>query len=208
VWAAQRELMRERMLAYLDGPDYSRFVQEFGDFLNKPGAGALPVGIGVDGPNPHRLRHVVPIAVYQRMAEVRVYDEWMEGPSVPLERYHQLRIASKGLRYTLEYFREVLAPEAKQAIDDVKALQDVLGDLQDAVVACNLLRDFLTWGTWGHDTSQAPGPGDLIVAPGPAAYLAVRQAELRDLLQQFPSVWTRFHGQKFSQKVTAAIIVL
>ena len=209
VWAVQRDVKREQMLAYLDSSDYSRFVQEFGDFLNKPGAGALPVSnIGVDGPKPHRLRHVVPIAVYQRMAEVRAYDEWMEGPSVPLERYHQLRIASKGLRYTLEYFREILAPEAKQAIDDVKALQDVLGDLHDAVVACNLLRDFLTWGTWGHDTSLAPGPGDLIVAPGPAAYLAARQMELQDLLQQFPSVWARFHGQKFSQKVTAAVVVL
>ncbi len=208
VWASQRELSRKVMLAYLDSDDYANFVEKFGDFLHTPLAGALPAGWQSTGPVAYAVRHVVPIAIYRRLADVRAYDEWMMEPNVPLERYHQLRIASKGLRYTLEYFREVLGPEAKSVIDDVKALQDNLGDLQDAVVACNLLRDFLTWGTWGHSTEKMPGQEDLIVAPGVAAYLAARQSELQSLLDQFPSVWTRIHTRAFSEAVTAAISVL
>jgi CHAD domain-containing protein len=148
VWEGEREVARERMLAYLDSKRYARFTEDFGEFLQIPGAGALPV-LAQDGePVPHRLRHVVPVAVYQRLAAVWAYDEWVTGPDVPMERLHQLRITAKGLRYTLEYFQEVLGPEAKTVIDEVKALQDHLGDFQDAVVASNLLRDFLTWGPW------------------------------------------------------------
>ncbi|GAB4540954.1 MAG: hypothetical protein Kow0063_31330 [Anaerolineae bacterium] len=210
-WEAERETARERMLAYLDSKRYARFVQEFGDFLQKPGAGALP-GLSLDGePLPHRLRHVVPVAVYQRLAAVWAYDEWVTGPDVPIERLHRLRIAAKGLRYTLEYFQEVLGPEAKLVINEVKAVQDHLGDLQDAVVASNLLRDFLTWGTWGHQQDQdrpAHSPTEPIVAPGVAAYLAARQTELQRLLDSFPQVWTHFQRPELSEWVTAALAPL
>jgi adenylate kinase len=208
VWEAEREVARERMVAYLDSKRYARFTEEFGEFLQTPGAGALPV-LSQDGePIPHRLRHVVPVAVYQRLAAVWAYDEWVTGPDVPMGRLHQLRIAAKGLRYTLEYFREVLGPEAETVIDEVKALQDHLGDLQDAVVASNLLRDFLTWGTWGHKQTEDRKsflPIEPVVAPGVAVYLAARQTELQRLLGTFPQVWSRFHRPEFSQLVTSAL---
>ncbi|MEE8392224.1 MAG: CHAD domain-containing protein, partial [Anaerolineae bacterium] len=211
VWKAQRDGARERMLAYLDGSRYVRFRDRFGEFLQAPGAGALPVLLEKDEPIPHRLRHVVPVAVYQRLAAVRAYDEWVTGPDVPLERLHQLRIAAKGLRYTVEYFREVLGPDAKKVIDEIKELQDHLGDLQDAVVASNLLRDFLTWGTWGH--AQRTGkniafPTEPIVAPGVASYLAARQIELEHLLDTFPQAWVRIQSHEFGQLVAAALATL
>jgi CHAD domain-containing protein len=211
VWEAERERARERMLAYLDSDRYARFAQRFNEFLQTPGAGALPVLTEEGEPLPHRLRHVVPVAVYQRLAAVRAYDEWVTGPDVPLERLHQLRIAAKGLRYTMEYFREVLGPEAKSAIDEVKELQDHLGDLQDAVVASNLLRDFLTWGTWGHRELEGKGvvlPTQPIVAPGVAAYLTARQVELQHVLDTFPQVWSRIQNSQFTQLVAAALAPL
>jgi adenylate kinase len=211
VWESERETARERMLAYLNSKRYTRFADEFSEFLQTPGAGALPV-LARDGePVPHRLRHVVPIAVYQRLAAVWAYDEWVTQPDVPMEQLHQLRIAAKGLRYTLEYFREVLGPEAEAVIDEVRTLQDHLGDLQDAVVASGLLRDFLTWGTWGHkqikDTKAYPSI-EPVVAPGVAIYLASRQTELQHLLDTFPQVWARFHRPEFSELVTAALAPL
>lgn len=211
VWEAERERVRARMLAYLDSGRYARFAERFGEFLQTPGAGALPVLTEEGEPLPHRLRHVVPVAVYQRLAAVRAYDEWVTGPDVPLERLHQLRIAAKGLRYTMEYFREVLGPEAKSAIDEVKKLQDHLGDLQDAVVASNLLRDFLTWGTWGHRGLEGGGvavPAQPIVAPGVAAYLTARQVELQHLLDAFPQAWSRIQNPQFTQLVAAALAPL
>jgi adenylate kinase len=208
VWEAERQAARERMLAYLDSDRYTRFKERFFEFLQTPGAGALPVVSQQGEPRPHRLRHVVPVAVYQRRAAVWAYDEWVTRPEVMLGRLHQLRIAAKGLRYTMEYFREVLGPEAKDLIEQVKSLQDHLGDLQDAVVASGLLRDFLTWGTWGHeDTNEKKmsRPAAGIVAPGVATYLAARQTELQDLLNSFPPLWARFSGPEFSRLLVSAL---
>jgi CHAD domain-containing protein len=208
VWQAQRDEARERMLAYLDGDRYARFRDRFGEFLRGPGAGALAVMSEKGEPIAHRLHHVVPVAVYGRLAAVRAYGEWVTGPNVPLERLHRLRIAAKGLRYTVEYFREVLAPEAKDVISEIKRLQDHLGDLQDAVVASNLLRDFLTWGTWGHADTASPLPSEPIVAPGVASYLAARQIELQRLLDTFPQVWARIQDAAFGRLVAAALVGL
>jgi len=213
VWEAERERARERMLVYLDSDRYARFKERLGEFLQTPGAGALPVTSGKGEPLPHRLRHVAPMAVYQRLAAVRAYDEWVTGPDVPLGRLHQLRIAAKGLRYTLEFFREVLGPETKTLIDEMKGLQDHLGDLQDAVVASNLLRDFLTWGTWGHAQGTGEGkmmflPTEPIIAPGVAAYLSARQTELQHLVDTFPQAWARIRGLEFSQMVAAVLAAL
>lgn len=207
-WEAQRNTDRQRLLDYLDSNRYARFKNQFADFLQKPGAGALPVISPQGEPSPHRLRHIVPVAIYQRLAVVRAYDEWVTRPDAPLGRFHQLRIASKGLRYTLEYFREVLGPEVNTLIDAIKALQDHLGDLQDAVVASGLLRDFLAWGTWGPrqtGTKQAATQLQPVIAPGVAAYLAARQAELQHLLDTFPQIWARVQGPEFSQSVVLAV---
>jgi CHAD domain-containing protein len=208
VWHTERTRARSAMVTYLDSERYRRFAAQFDEFVHTPGAGALPTMSEQGEPVPHRLRHVVPGAVYRRLAEVRSFDEWLAAPDVPLSRYHQLRIASKGLRYALEYFREILGPSAKSLIDAVKGLQDLLGDVNDAVVACNLLRDYLTWGTWGHSPEQAGFADSMIVSPGAAAYLAYRQSELQILLQRFPEVWAVFHGQQFSRWLADAVAEL
>jgi len=208
VWEAERQRDRKQMLAYLDSERYQKFKETFGEFLQTPGAGALPVLSRQNEPLPHRLRHVVPVAVYQRLAAVRAYDEWVTGSNVPLERLHQLRIAAKGLRYTLEYFREVLSPDSKKTIDQIKTLQDHLGDLQDAVVASNLLRDFLTYGTWGRvktSKKKASRFTEPVIAPGVAAYLTVRQTELQNLIETFPQTWAKFQSPQFNQLVNSIV---
>jgi len=210
VWETERERAREKMNAYLDSERYVQFKERFSEFLQTPDAGALPPFSKKGEPIPNRLRHVVPVLVYQRLVAVRAYDEWVTGEDVPLGRLHQLRIASKGLRYTLEYFQEVLGPEAKDAIQEIKGLQDHLGDLQDAVVASNLLRDFMTWGTWGHAQTEevVPPPAEPIVAPGVAAYLAARQIELQHLVDTFPQAWAQIQNPDFGRLVAAALMTL
>ena len=53
---------------------------------------------------------------------------------------HELRIAAKWLRYTLEFVREALGRDAGPVIEKVVALQDHLGWLHDADVAAGLAR--------------------------------------------------------------------
>jgi CHAD domain-containing protein len=207
-WEQQRSAARERMLSYLDGKAYARFKDCLGDLLQKPEGTGRPIREAGGDPVPYRVRHVAPVAVFERLAAVRAYDEWVSVPHPALNRLHALRIAFKRFRYTLEFFEEVLGPEANEAIREVKGMQDHLGDLQDAVVASGLLRDFLTWGTWGRAKTPEDAPSAPVIAPGVAAYLAVKQAELQNLLDTFPTAWDTFKGAGFSQLVAAAISVL
>jgi CHAD domain-containing protein len=148
------------------------------------------------------------VAIYERLAAVRAYDEWVSIPDPPLAQLHALRIACKRLRYTVEFFRETLGPDTKALIKEVVVVQDHLGALQDAVVASSILRDFLTWGTWGHEPSDAPPPVDPVMAPGVAAYLMAKQSELEHLVDTFPQAWTRLLGIEFSRMVAEAVVVL
>jgi CHAD domain-containing protein len=60
------------------------------------------------------------------------------------EALHAMRIAAKRLRYALELFRPLTAPEAlADAIAALKSLQDHLGILHDADVWLELLPEFL-----------------------------------------------------------------
>jgi len=202
-----REAAREELVAYLDGDEYRVFCESFAEFLSAPGAGAAPV-VGRDGePLPHEVRHVVPAELYRHHGEVLAFDAPLAAPEPPLHCYHLLRITAKGLRYTLEFFAEVLGRDAKGLIRDMKALQDHLGNLQDAVVACTLLSDFLRRGHWGKDR-QGNTAAPIQVAPGVAAYLAARQTELQSLLDGFPPVWTRVRDREFGARLGALAAAL
>ena len=210
VWEAEREEAREAMLSYLDSQAYVRFKERTIELLTTPQGWELAALTDKEEAVPHRVRHVVPAIIYQRAAAVLAYDEWVNGPDVSLKRLHRLRIAGKRLRYTLEFFKEVLAPQTADLIKQTKRLQDHLGDLQDAAVASGLLRDFLTWGTWGRTKSKAKGRelNEPVVVPGVAIYMADRQAELQRLISAFPDVWATFQGAEFKQTVAVVVAPL
>jgi CHAD domain-containing protein len=210
VLEGQREAARQRMIAYLDSKRYRRFTDSFGEFVETAGKGALPVEPGPEEPHPHRVRLVAPVAIYERLAVVRTYGEWVDVAHPPLTQLHALRIACKKLRYTLEFFAEVLGPDSKALVKRVVTVQDHLGDLQDAVVASGILRDFLVWGTWGHQdaTLRQVDLETPVVAPGVAAYLAAKQTELQNLLDTFPQVWQGIETRDFSRQIARAVAVL
>ncbi len=197
-----RAAAREELLAYLDSDQYCVFCGRFAEFLSTPGAGAASA-VGRNGqPIAHEVRHVVPAELHRHYGEVLAFDAPLAVPDPPLRSYHLLRITAKGLRYTLEFFAEVLGNDARRLIQDVKALQDHLGNLQDAVVASTLLSDFLKRGRWGKD-GRGVGVTRSRVAPGVAAYLAARQLELQSLLDAFPPVWDRVRGRDFGERLGA-----
>jgi hypothetical protein len=78
------------------------------------------------------------------------------------------------------------------------------------VVASELLRDFLTWGTWGHtkDKKKAKASKEPIVAPGVVSYMAARQTELKRQLSTFPDVWAYFQSPEFKQSMAVVVASL
>jgi CHAD domain-containing protein len=146
---------------------------------------------------------MAPVLIYTRLVAVRAYAAVL--PSATVELLHALRIECKKLRYTVEFFREVLGHEAKAVIDDLKDLQDHLGDLNDAQVATHTLNDFLA--AW--DARQAALP--LAERQNPesvVAYLAYRHAERHGLITTFHDMWQRFARQEFRTNLALAVSVL
>ena len=80
--------------------------------------------------------------VRARLAELYVWAQYTHDESRAREQ-HQLRIAAKRLRYTLELFRDFLPEQVSECIKSLKALQDTLGLLHDCDVLLAILRSAL-----------------------------------------------------------------
>jgi CHAD domain-containing protein len=191
-WGKQRDEARQKLLVHLNSPEYLAFKRKFNVFLSTTGAGALT--IPRDVPVPHQVCEIAPVLVYSRLGAVRAYDTYIATAS--LERLHALRIEFKKLRYSVEYFREVLGPEAKPVIDELKGLQDHLGDLNDANVAGQILQNFIDEHK-GALTSEEVGAIQ--------AYKDFRQAELERLRASFPETWARFERPEFRRNLGKAL---
>jgi CHAD domain-containing protein len=198
-WQQEREKDRKEMLAHLDSANYASFKRKFQTFLTTPGAGTRQAG----PTDPDRVRDIVPSLVYSRMGAVRAFGTVLD--SATIEQLHALRIEFKKLRYTLEFFREVLGGEAKALIEGIKNLQDHLGDLNDADVACHILREFLD--AW--ENRQLMIPIDERDNPEPiVAYLATRHAERHRLIVTFREAWSHFDRAEVRAQLAAAVAVL
>jgi CHAD domain-containing protein len=207
-WERERERARTELLVYLDSSRYQHFKERFETFLRVPGAGAGPGETGDGEPLPIRVGDVLPGVLFDRLADVKAFDRAISQPDAPLVRFHQLRITSKGLRYTLEFFQEVLGADGKPLIDRTKRVQDHLGDLQDAVVACEVLLGFLASGTWRTVSSRerrADRPVLPVNAPGVATYLAAKQQEVHTLMHTFGPIWDQISGSAFSAPLSSLV---
>jgi hypothetical protein len=68
-----------------------------------------------------------------RLEEMLSFGPWVDDPS-NVEEIHNLRIAAKRLRYSLELFRFALPSGTGGLIDEVKSIQEYIGDMHDADV--------------------------------------------------------------------------
>ena len=146
------------------------------------------------------MRDTVPVLVYSRYAAVRAYEFIL--PTASVTQLHALRIEFKKFRYTLEYFKEILGEGANQAINEIKQLQDHLGELHDADVACQLVRGFLKqWDQkqYSKTDRRTPEPGTHCDLPG----IPVCGTLPTDT--SFPELWRKFNRPEFRQKIAQAI---
>jgi hypothetical protein len=74
-----------------------------------------------------------------RLSEMYEWSEFVDKPYC-VHELHNLRIAAKRLRYTLEIFADALPPFSADAIEVLTRIQDELGVLHDSDVLIALLR--------------------------------------------------------------------
>jgi CHAD domain-containing protein len=190
-WSENREVARLLLLRELDSGAYTRLVEEYRIFVIAEGAAVLAPASPVA---PHRVRDTAGSRIWLAYEQVRGYEGVLRWADT--ETIHQLRIAGKWLRYTLEFFREALGPEVDQLIPRVVALQDHLGLLHDADVTIALARQFLVSNAGRLD----PAETEVI-----AAYLQGRERELERLRRTIGAPWRGVNGVAFRRLLGRAV---
>ncbi len=135
-WRAEREARRVDLVAALGSESFAQFIGDYEMFAGTPGHAALAVPPHAPG----LVRNRMPATIWSAYQAVWAFDS--DIGAADLATLHELRIAAKWLRYTLEFVREPLEPQATALIRPVVALQDHLGDQHDQHVAGLLARAF------------------------------------------------------------------
>jgi CHAD domain-containing protein len=190
-WSDDREVARLLLMRELDSSAYSRLVEEYRIFVTAEGAAVLAPASPVA---PHRVRDTAGSRIWLAYEQVRGYESVLRWADI--ETIHQLRIAGKWLRYTLEFFREALGPEVGQLIPRVVALQDHLGWLHDADVTIAMTRQFLV----SNAGRLSPAETEVI-----AAYLQGRERELERLRRTIGAPWRGVNGVAFRRLLGRAV---
>jgi CHAD domain-containing protein len=194
MWQQEREEARALMIEELDSPGHAGFVTAMDSFLAAGGSSAALVAAPTA---PHRVRDRAPSQVWAAYEAVRAYE--LVLPWADLETLHQLRIAAKWLRYTIEFFDEALGSDCALLLERVVALQDHLGALHDADVSSKLARDVLVARAGKLSKLET----DVI-----GAYLRSREREVARLRRALGPVWRAVAGAPFRRALGRATAAL
>ena len=193
-WRERREAARHALMKRLDSHDYAKFVADYREFTERPGAGErTPVTNA-----PSLVRESAGGRIWQAYEHVRAHDAtllWADTTGL-----HALRIDAKRLRYALEFFREAL-PRAQtdRLIAAVTALQDHLGELNDADIAGLTAREFLVQ----HGSRLPQASREAI-----GHFLVAREEDVARLRRTLPPIWRRVSGPAFRRSLASAIASL
>jgi triphosphatase len=136
----RRAEARENMLAALDSERYERLESSFAEMLRRGPERELPQ---TDDPAGGPVTDAAPALISRRYRKWKKAAKRLDENSSP-ETFHDVRKKGKRLRYTLEFFSEVYGEPVQKLVKSLKALQDDLGDHQDAIVASEYLRELGT----------------------------------------------------------------
>jgi len=192
-WRTHRDDARELLVRELDSDGYRRWLDDYRDFVRTEGAAVLPVG----ATQPHRIRDTTASRVWTAYEHVRGYESVLRWADV--EALHELRIAGKWLRYTLEFVREALGDDSAPLIAKVTALQDHLGLLNDANVAASMARTYLV-----------EHAGDLsgVESAAIGRYLVSREREVARLRRSVGPAWRGVAGIGFRRGLGRVVAAL
>lgn len=197
----QRDRARTELLTHFDSKTYKRFKAGTTVFVKKEGDGIRPIPLSK--PIRYQIRHVVSSLIYSHYEALRGYEPFLANASVEL--LHQLRIDAKHFRYAVENFQEILGRESAMVIAEIKQIQNHLGDLNDAEVACQFLENFLNhWKTYRRELTSVQSKKPVAIT----RYFEVKIEEKEQLLATFPEAWHQFNSTQLRHHLALAIAVL
>lgn len=185
---AERVTGRAVLNRTLDKGEYRHFVDDYAKFVTTPGMGAKKVDL--ESHVPWQVRHLLPIFIYNHVAQVRAYDNVLdEADALTL---HALRIEIKRLRYVVTFFSDVLGASIGDYISELKGLQDHLGTMNDLHVAYVRLSDMAHQLDETHQQAIRD-------------YLEGMEAESQAMRGQVGAIWRRFNGKTVQRQLAKAV---
>lgn len=176
----QRRLEQRRLETFLSGQQYNDIISSWQEYLEGTLASTA------DG-----KEALVPIRSIANRRIWKTYSRLMkEGGAInresSKERYHELRIDAKKLRYLMEFMASLYpGSEMDAAISALKKLQNVLGEFQDAVVQSEAIRHY------GCEMSKSGiGGAETLMAMGMVAETVVEREQVA--LKAFRKTFDRF----------------
>ena len=166
-----------------------------------------------------------------RIDEVYSFDGLVADPANVVE-LHDLRIACKRLRYLLEIFAIAFADDLEPFIDEVRGLQDLMGEIHDRDVQVPMLEEHLAWlagreGEAARRLVERRAAREHSGEPSAAAYRAFRRRldvgrrgaeragvhalvgrrrrERDELYARFLDEWRRLKAERFRPRLEQAL---
>jgi hypothetical protein len=178
---------------------------------------AWPVeGIDPDGSLEANARRILRVRVAEYYAFAPIVDQ-----EFAIEALHDLRIAAKRLRYTLELFRSVFGEAGERNIGRVKAIQEALGNLHDTDVRIELVSQELLQlaaeqlDEMGRTLATAPEPVHRAIVTsalrpppddprrGLYALLSRQHLERHEHYAAFHTLWRQFEAEGMRAELAA-----
>lgn len=163
---------------------------------------AWPVrDLSADAPLDANARKIIDV----RVAEFASHAAQVED--APSEALHDLRIAAKRLRYTLELFADLLGKRGEAQVKRLKAIQDELGELHNHDVQIALIESELRTLT-AEEMAQAEN-GELPASsrndprPGLLALLVHEHDGRRQRHTAFVELWRNLATEGFTKDLSA-----
>jgi CHAD domain-containing protein len=177
---AQRSVAHQHLIERLDSPRARQLMERLAAFV-----AAQPGGESAAEPATSEL----PPLIEARVRKVKKAGRHLDEDSPP-GSYHQLRIRGKKLRYAVEVSHDLYGGPAERYEKQLVALQDLLGNHQDAIVADTQLHDLVCSESRPLSATAAFLLGEL------AAQQRTTAASLR---HSFPRVYRRATGRAWKR---------
>ena len=148
------------------------------------------------------LRHSAPVLLV-RVNEMR---EWADAAHDPtcIEELHNMRIAAKRLRYTLEIFAPTLGKDAGKLLKTVEDIQEQLGAIHDCDVLIPLLEETLEKEMERERRMARRGdaPPIHVAAEGLIPMMQRKRAEREKRYREFIAFWDKLPPEKLVAALT------
>lgn len=135
----RRQKLQKKVLKALDRLKESNVIAEIGQFCKKGKARAKKKAIKSDSP---ALRRSARGLIAARLAKMLGFQQYVDQPQ-RVDELHQMRIAARRLRYTLEIFSGLYGKKSRAFVDSARQIQAELGRIHDCDVWIAFLPVFL-----------------------------------------------------------------